>query len=48
MGGSAREWSTTIDSPLKPGAEYRLNLAMTKFGAPAVTVGYEIVLSAIP
>ncbi|MCH7737735.1 MAG: hypothetical protein IH872_10100 [Chloroflexi bacterium] len=44
MGGSAREWSTIIDTESVLGGTVQLRLVMTKFGSPDVRIGYEIVL----
>ncbi len=44
MGGTAREWTTIIPSDVVPGSEMQLRVVMTKFGAPAVRIGYEVLL----
>jgi len=42
VGGSARTWRTTLKDDIDPGSEIELRLVMTKFGAPAVDIAYEI------
>ncbi len=42
MGETAREWSAIIPSDVVPGSEMQLRVVMTKFGAPAVRIGYEV------
>ena len=44
MGGSAQEWSIQPDASLAGASEYELNLVMTKFDGPGVTIGYEILV----
>jgi len=44
VGGSAREWSTTIPADLEPGGRVALRLVMTKLGRPGVRVAYELVV----
>ncbi len=42
MGGTAREWTAIIPSDVVPGSEMQLRVVMTKFGEPAVRIGYEV------
>ena len=42
MGGTPRTWSLTLPDDLAPDAEAGLRLVLTKFGAPAVAVGWEL------
>ena len=42
MGGTAREWTAITPSDLVPGSEMHLRVVMTKFGEPAVRIGYEV------
>ncbi|MCH8184635.1 MAG: hypothetical protein IH862_00855 [Chloroflexi bacterium] len=44
MGGTAREWTAIIPSDVVPGSEMQLRVVMTKFGGPAVRIGYEVLL----
>ncbi len=44
MGGTAREWAATIPSDVVPEGEMQLRVVMTKFGEPAVRIGYELLL----
>ena len=42
MGGTAREWTAIIPSEVVPGSQMELRVVMTKFGEPAVRIGYEV------
>lgn len=44
MGGTAREWTAIIPSDVVPGSKMQLRVVMTKFSAPAVRIGYEVLL----
>ncbi|MCH8206999.1 MAG: hypothetical protein IH956_08350 [Chloroflexi bacterium] len=44
MGGTAREWRGRLPGDILPGSRLDLRLVMTKFGAPGVRVGYELLL----
>jgi hypothetical protein len=44
VGGSARSWSTRLSGRLVPGSVVRLRLVMTKFGPPALRIGYALEL----
>jgi hypothetical protein len=44
VGGSARTWETRLPANVVASSAIRLRLVMTKFGPPAVTIGYSVSL----
>lgn len=46
MGGVAREWTVILGDDITAGSQLDLRLVMTKFGAPAVVIGYSVDLEA--
>ena len=42
MGGSAREWTRVLDEDLEPGSTVQLDIVMTKFLDPAVSIGWAV------
>ena len=42
MGGSAHLWSRILPEDIVPGSDLLIDLTMTKFLAPDVTIAYEL------
>ncbi len=42
MSGSAHTWRIDLSEQIMPDSEVMLNLTVTKFGSPSVTLGYEL------